>query len=201
MTDIEVQGALPPEAKDKELKIMATEIQSVVITPKAEVSAGVLDKPLKIEGSELEYIVLAPKGFAGKTSENEEKKDEKKGEGDMDKDMNRKMEALSAENQRLNEQVNQMMLSRREDLATQIVLLRKEKGLVEEKDASQVVESFKKLDESQLKILLSDAKRLQKVETKVEGEAKIKLSGSEELTEEQKLRQTWFGHKEVPGGE
>lgn len=208
-TDTEMQGALPPEAKDKELKIMATEIQSVVITPKvnanesSEASMGVLDKPLKVEGTELEYIVLAPKGFKGQAPE--EKKEEKKEEGGMDKDgdVNRKMEALSAENQHLTGQVNQMLLSRREDLATQIVSLRKEKGLIEEKDLSGVVESFKKLDESQLKILLSDAVKLQKVDTELKAEAKIKLSASGDsgLAEEQQVRMKMFGHKDAPGGE
>ena len=213
MSETEVQGALPPEAKDKELKIPASEIENIVITPKAntaqsagstaEGSMAVLDKPLKVDGAELEYVVLAPKGFKGKDPE--EKKEEKKEESGMDKsgeDMNRKMEALSAENQTLQGQVNQMVLSRREDLATQIVELRQKKGLTEEKEATATMESFKKLDETQLKILLSDAERLEKVNTEPKAEAKIKLSASEsELSDEQKLRQTWFGHKEVPGGE
>jgi len=169
------------------------------------------DKPLKIDGSEIEYIVLAPKGYkegAPASAENKgdtENKGEKK-EEDMDKpkeDVNKKMETLSAENRSLREKVNQMMLSRREDLATQIVELRAKKGLIEEKDKSIAVEDFKKLDETQLKILLSDAERLEKVDAEVKAEAKVKLSasGSSELTEEQKLRQEWFGHKDPLGDE
>ncbi|MCK4648147.1 hypothetical protein KAT51_01345 [bacterium] len=215
MTETEMQGALPSGAKDKEFKIPASDIESIVITPKSnatqsassatEGTMAAIDKPLKVDGTELEYVILAPKGFKGEAPE--EKKEEKKEEGsEMDKsgeDMNKKMETLSAENQQLQGQVNQMMLSRREDLATQIVELRQKKGLVEEKESSATIESFMKLGESELKILLSDAERLEKVDTEPKAEAKVKLSasGGEGLTDEQKLRQTWFGHKDVPGDE
>ena len=218
MTETEIQGALPPEAKEKEFKIPASDIESIVITPKgnaaqsagsvAEGSMAVIDKPLKVDGTELEYVILAPKGFKGKTSEEdkEEKKEEKKeGEGEMDKteDVGKNIETLSAENQQLQGQVNQMLLSRREDLATQIVELRQKKGLAEEKESKATIESFTKLDEPQLRILLSDAERLEKVETEPKAEAKVKLSasGNDGATEEQNLRQKWFGHKDVPGGE
>ena len=211
----EIQGALPPEAKDKEFKIPASDIESIVITPKstttqsvgsaAEGEMAAIDKPLKVDGTELEYVVLAPKGFKGKTSEEDKEEKKKEGEGEMDKteDVGKKIETLSAENQQLQGQVNQMLLSRREDLATQIVELRQKKGLAEEKESKATIESFTKLDEPQLRILLSDAERLEKVETEPKAEAKVKLSasGNGGATEEQDLRQKWFGHKDVPGGE
>ena len=89
MTETEMQGALPSGAKDKEFKIPASDIESIVITPKSnatqsassatEGTMAAIDKPLKVDGTELEYVILAPKGFKGKVPE--EKKEEKKEEG------------------------------------------------------------------------------------------------------------------------
>ena len=207
MTEDRIQEGYPfPGDTKKPLKITGQNIEYIVIAPKGyageypAVESELKDypapseKPLKITAENIEWVVVVPKGYPTVRGTEPRKEAEKEAEkaSDVHKKLEEELNTMKTENENLKKQIEEMLAERKENLAKNIVELRKEKGLIEDQDIPKKMCELKKLGVPQLQILLSDSQMLRKLGAMTE--AKVKLSQNTEVDEVSKLRKEWFGH-------
>lgn len=199
-----------PMPGSKPMEIKGTEIEYIVIAPKGYKGGAATsqeaqqalpkDKPLKVDGSQLESVTLTPKGTPAQEGSHEGEQEKKEKEGGMEE----KIKQLTSERDDFKSKYEQLLAERRSALSSQIVELKKEDGVVKEEEAAAFKKELETLDEVALKVMLADTRKIHAKfaeQIKDKGTAKVRFTGSENLTDEQKKRLELFGHPNPPGTE
>lgn len=217
MTETEGREALPGVGDIKKpLKVLGSEIDNIVITPKnaespvsgkeAEGQEASKDKPVKISGENLDYLELVPKGV-----KKEEEKGEKPGDNSMEEkkaeqlseqltELEGSYSKLKEENGALISKIQVLDKEKIDGLTEQVVTLRLDKGLIKDDEVAPSIKELSELGEKSLRILLSDVKKQPKIDGKGAVETKVKFSDSNH-TEEELARFKMLGYYKAGGDE
>jgi hypothetical protein len=189
-----------PKGYTGEYPTKASASEEVTEIVEAYPMPGAKDKPMKIDGAALEYVVLAPKGYHGQYPGAAEAHAGETQEKSEVSSVNEEKEKLTDERDYFKQQYENLLAERRSELSNRIVTLKKEDGVIEEKEVETLTKELGQLDETALRVILADSQRVHAKITKQpeEGTSKVKFSGSS-LSEEQTLRQKLFGHTNPPG--